>query len=496
MWSKFGLRSRLFISYMVLLLISFGVLAGTLLILLGSSPAPPLPTYEQLGAMLPGLREEIDVAGVLFQLRNVEEGFDAFAESRNVRVIWVRQHDSDTTTVVYDSADNFAQGDTIGVNVDQRYSSPRLQQLFPGTRVIFGQFDDVNAGEWLFTGVTLPPRRGVTSVILLAEPRPTATLQSVLSNFSSSLLPPLLQSLALGGIISFVLAFVISRSIAKPLRELARGAASVAKGAHDSQVLETGPREVRAVASAFNQMSSEVRRTQQSQREFLANVSHDLKTPLTSIQGYSQAIMDGATDDPAYAARIIHDEAGRLNRMVVQLTDLARLQAGRLSMKMTGLDIAEMVDVIGQRLAVVAAKKQIALHVEAKPLPTIAGDGDRLVQVLTNLISNAIKYTPPGGTVWVKTDLRNGGVEIRVRDTGMGIPTKDLPRVFDRFYQVDKSRGPQRGTGLGLAITKEIVNAHGGSIDVDSPGPDKGTTFTVWLPSPQLSTVVRQRIAL
>ncbi len=142
---------------------------------------------------------------------------------------------------------------------------------------------------------------------------------------------------------------------------------------------------------------------------------------------------------------------------------------------------------------IVAREKGITLHVDAQPMPEIAGDGDRLAQVLTNLISNAIKYTPTGGDVFVSTRVSNGGVDVIVQDTGIGIPAEELPRVFERFYQVDKARGPERGTGLGLAIVREIVQAHGGRINVASAGPGKGTTFTLWLPSPDMSTIVRSR---
>jgi signal transduction histidine kinase len=128
-------------------------------------------------------------------------------------------------------------------------------------------------------------------------------------------------------------------------------------------------------------------------------------------------------------------------------------------------------------------------------MPPIAGDGDRLAQVLNNLIGNAIKYTPIGGHVYLNTrvNLAVNGVEVVVRDTGVGIPAHDLPRVFERFYQVDKVRGPERGTGLGLAITREIVEAHGGRVSVTSDGEGKGSAFTVWLPSPQMSTVLTRR---
>jgi signal transduction histidine kinase len=237
-------------------------------------------------------------------------------------------------------------------------------------------------------------------------------------------------------------------------------------------------------------MTREVQASQKVQQDFMVNVSHDLKTPLTSIQGYSQAIMDGATPDPVQSAGIIYEEATRLNRMVADITDLARLQDGQLAMNRVDLDVSQIVQAIGQRLAIVAEKKEIDLQVEADPMPHVHGDGDRLAQVITNLVSNAIKYTPRGGKVRVKTQINNGGVEIIVSDTGIGIPKEDLPRIFERFYQVDKARGPRRGTGLGLAITREIVQAHGGTISVTSAGKNHGSIFTVWLPSEHVNTVV------
>jgi signal transduction histidine kinase len=259
-------------------------------------------------------------------------------------------------------------------------------------------------------------------------------------------------------------------------------------------VPEDGPAEFRALAVAFNRMSGEVQATQQAQKDFVANVSHDLKTPLTSIQGYSQAIMDGAAKDPAGAAKIIYEEAGRLNRMVTQLTDLERLQSGRLSMRSVPVDVSRLAAAVGERLAIVAHDRGLTLHVNTPPVPEVIGDGDRLAQVLTNLVSNAIKYTPSGGEVWLQTQVNNGGVEIVVRDSGQGIAAQELPRIFERFYQVDKTRGPRRGAGLGLAITQEIVQAHGGQISVTSAGVGQGSTFTVWLPSPKVASVVGRRM--
>src|SRR5690606_26657140 len=324
------------------------------------------------------------------------------------------------------------------------------------------------------------PLRQTSVALLFADPPDNTSLQQALADFSGALALPLCQSAVVGLLVALALATIGSRSVALPLQHLARASADVAKGNYEQRVPVIGPPEVRAVADRFNYMTSQVQRTQQAQQDFLANVSHDLKTPLTSIQGYAQAIVDGAAADPVQAASIIYEEASRLNRMVAELTDLARLQAGRMSIQLQPVDISQIITAVGERLSIVAREKGVQLTVYAPPMPEVNGDGDRLAQVLTNLISNAIKYTPSGGWVSVKAQVADSGVEIIVQDNGIGIPPQELPRIFERFYQVDKARGPERGTGLGLAIAREIAQAHGGRIDVVSAGRGKGATFTLW----------------
>lgn len=503
-----SLRSQLLLSYVTLLAVSLSVIAVASLVFVGSRPAPATATYQELAALLQGLAAR----DVLPRLLNADNRVIAnrtndllgnFAEANGVRVLVVANEANTPPRIFYDSLEAYDERQPFILQEVNDYTNERLLRVPTPTdsqsRQVFGSLTDDDGTEWLIAGIQWTGRFFQTNsnadvMLVVADERPTTSLQDVLSEFSSSLLPPLLQAAVVGLVVAVLLALITSRGIARPLQALARGATDVAAGDYNVMVYEKGPKEVRAVATAFNQMTADVRAAQQSQREFLANVSHDLKTPLTSIQGYSQAIMDGAAKNPANAARIIHDEAGRLNRMVLELTDLARLQAGRLSMKMTALDVGEMVAGIGQRIALVARKKNITVHVQSGPLPHIAGDGDRLVQVLENLLGNALKFTPQGGEIWLSAGVAQGGVQISVRDSGIGIPPADLPRVFERFYQVDKSRGPQRGTGLGLAITREIVLAHGGTIEAHSEGRGKGTTFSIWLPSPQLSTIMRRRL--
>jgi signal transduction histidine kinase len=492
-----ALQTRLLLSYFALLLVMFGVLASAFFVLLITQPAPTFPTYQRLNSVL----ESMTAPSALRRngwLRDMLRGdyttLDEIASERGTRALLV---DMDSARVIHDSTANFAASASVRLGPPEQFTPPAVDGGGAGggppSRRVFGSFTDSDGNVWLYVGAQTQVRLFDNAALLIAERRPTQTLRQALDEFGFAVVRPLVQAALVGIVAAFVLAWFISRSIARPLQQVAASVTQMGAGNLDHDLPLTGPTEVRAVADRLNRMSAALQQAQHSQRDFLANVSHDLKTPLTSIQGFSQAIMDGAVKDPAHAAAIIHDEAARLNRMVTELTDLARLQAGRLSMRSKPIDVGAVLAAVCQRLAVVAQQKGIALHSETPSMPVVAGDGDRLAQVFTNLVSNAIKYTPNGGWVRAEARVAANGVQIIVQDSGVGIPQADLPRVFERFYQVDKVRGPERGTGLGLAITHEIVTAHGGRITVASDGPNQGSTFTVWLPSPQLTTIIRKR---
>jgi signal transduction histidine kinase len=492
-----SLRNRLFLTYLALLVVTVGVIAVAFLVFLNTRPAPPQQTYQRLAAIAQGfpLRDIIAEANSTIgtpreRLQAIEQELTTLADERGVRILLLGARNSVT---IFDTAGILEPGGVVQIR-QEPYTLPASYRrgLGPGVDVVFGRFQD-NEDEWLFTGLVTALQGGQGAALLFADPLETQSLQQALADFSSALMLPLCQSALVGLVFAVILAVLGSRNIARPLQLLARAADDVARGNYQQRVPLIGPPEVSGVGAAFNEMVSQVQASQQAQQDFLANVSHDLKTPLTSIQGYSQAIMDGAASDPVQAATIIHDEAGRLNRMVIQLTDLARLQSGRLPMNLTPLDLGKITAAVGERVAIVARDKGVRFEVEAAPMPEIMGDGDRLAQVLMNLMSNAIKYTPQGGSVRVETRAANGGVEVVIDDTGIGIPPDELPRIFERFYQVDKARGPQRGTGLGLAIVREIVQAHGGRINVASMGMGRGATFTLWLPSPQLTSIAARK---
>jgi signal transduction histidine kinase len=323
------------------------------------------------------------------------------------------------------------------------------------------------------------------NILLVAAPRPRL---AGLSLFADELLPLFLQGGVIALLLSLVLAFMIARWVADPLQKMLSAARTVPAEAIQP-IQPGGPREVQEVMRAFNVMVQRVQASQRSQRDFVANVSHELKTPLTSIQGFAQAILDGTADTPdarRQAAQVIQGEAARMHRMVLDLLDLARLDAGTADLNMQPFDLKLLLDGIAEKFAPLAERAGVTMTVQADSLPRIVADGDRLAQVFTNLVDNALKFTPPGGKVTLEACGDAEAVEINVTDTGAGISPEAVNHIFDRFYQADASRArrERQGAGLGLAIAREIMGAHGGKISVRSQL-GQGSVFTVSLPVSQ-----------
>ncbi|HUI88103.1 MAG TPA: HAMP domain-containing sensor histidine kinase [Anaerolineales bacterium] len=319
--------------------------------------------------------------------------------------------------------------------------------------------------------------------LMVASPRPKVPVLALLTD---ELLAPILEGGAIALLLSLILAFVIARWIADPLQRLISAARAFPQGTA-MPVDAGGPHEVRELTRVFNAMMTRVQASQKSQRDFVANVSHELKTPLTSIQGFAQAIMDGTVDTPddrKQAAEVIYSEAGRMHRMALDLLDLARLDAGILNLQTSPVDIRALLNGIIEKFTPMASKAGVTLMARfANDLPPLYGDGDRLAQVFTNLVDNALKFTPEGGSIALRAVRDRNEIQVAVDDTGTGIPKEDVPHIFDRFYQADSARagGEHHGAGLGLAIVHEIVAAHGGRISVRS-AVGRGTAFIVHLP--------------
>ncbi|MCG8403256.1 MAG: ATP-binding protein [Firmicutes bacterium] len=231
---------------------------------------------------------------------------------------------------------------------------------------------------------------------------------------------------------------------------------------------------------------TERKRMEQMRSEFMANASHELRTPLTSIRGFVETLMDSGTEDPQmtrHFLEIIAAETARLSNLLDDLLDLSRIEERRVVHRWQREEIGTLVDRVLTICGTKAEEKQIAIKANLPPrLPYLFGDPDLLAQVFINLVDNAIKYTPEGGTVTLSASVTGDEIKIEVADTGAGIPAENLPRIFERFYRVEKARTRDTGgTGLGLAIVKHIVKGHGGRVEVKSVV-GKGTVFSVFLP--------------
>jgi len=348
-----------------------------------------------------------------------------------------------------------------------------------------------DGSRWLVVARELGPRR----TLLLMAPRPTIrTLALVLQDTVA----PLWQAGLVALLASLVLAAVMASWIAAPLQKAAAAARRVAAGDYQQRLDPTGPDEARRLADAFNQMVEQVRLSRQAQRDFVANVSHELKTPLTSIQGFAQAIADGTAQgagELTRAGEVIQQETGRLDRLVDDLLALARLDSGQAAMDRRELDPADVLRAAVERMQLAAAEQSVQLEWSSQPLPRLVADGDRLLQVLTNLLANALQHTPSGGTVRLTARAEAGWLQLVVEDSGSGLAPEHLPRIFERFYRADSARagGRGQGSGLGLAIADEIVRAHGGRIEVWSQ-PGIGSRFTVILPlDPEAASTISAR---
>ncbi|GAB4487119.1 MAG: ATP-binding protein [Anaerolineales bacterium] len=337
---------------------------------------------------------------------------------------------------------------------------------------------DEDGQPWLFRSATL--ENG--NILVVAVPRPSPPLITILTD---ELMPPLVVGGSAALVLALFLAFAMARWVADPLQQLVN-AARAFSGERARPLPVAGPREVRDLLQAFNQMTARVQAGQNAQRAFVANVSHELKTPLTSIRGFAQALLDGTADTPEaqkQAAQIIADEAGRMHRLALDLLDLARLDSGIADLKCDPLDVNALLQGVVERFTPQARAAGVTLDMDFSSLPVITGDGDRLAQVFNNLVDNALKFTPSGGRILLQTRVSGAGLEVHVQDSGTGIPSESLPHIFDRFYQADPARqgGKAHGAGLGLAIAREIVVAHGGKMSVQS-APGQGSTFVVALP--------------
>ena len=307
---------------------------------------------------------------------------------------------------------------------------------------------------------------------------------------------PFLQGLliacAVAAVLAAVGAFLTARAIARPVRRVADASRSLAEGVSPEPVPIEGSAELALLASSFNEMAGQLDAAREAERSFLLSISHELKTPLTAIRGYAEALDEGAVT-PEAAAATIREEARRLERLVRDLLDLARMNRREFAVHREAIDLLELARESVRRHEAEARVAVVELEAGGEDPSPAEADPDRVLQVISNLVENALRSTPPGGSVRVRT--APGFVE--VADTGVGLSPDDLPHAFERFYLHDKAGGNPDGrrwsSGLGLAIVHELCERMGGSVEVGSTV-GAGTTFTVRLSVPSRATRTGVRV--
>jgi len=334
--------------------------------------------------------------------------------------------------------------------------------------------------------VVLKSGRAIGAVILL---RPVTEV----ARTTSRLLVFFVLASLVGLGLSLALSFFLARTLTRPLYDLQKASARVAAGDFDQRIEVRSEDELGQTAASFNAMASRLGELHRERQDLYASVSHELRTPVTSIKGFAQALEDnvGEPEERRRHLAIIQEEATRLERLVSDLFQLSRLEGGQVSLELKTVDLARLAGNAVDRYRSRADTSKVELSFATAGLTgpgdrtgqlPVKGDPDRLNQVLSNLIENALRFTPEGGRIEVRAERAGDAAVVRVADTGPGIPEGDLERVFDRFYTVDRSRARSRGgTGLGLAIAKEIVRAHGGHIRAERR-PEGGTLLSFSLP--------------
>jgi signal transduction histidine kinase len=296
---------------------------------------------------------------------------------------------------------------------------------------------------------------------------------------------PLLERLGialLGGlIVAAILGVYVSRRLTRPVLDLSRAADAVSRGSYDVEVPEVqGGDEIGHLANSFRDMASRLSEAEQQERNFLMSVSHELRTPLTAIRGHVDALREGVADDPELRAAsldVIASETARLDRLVGDVLDLAKLEANRFTLHREEVDMEQLCDHAYAAFGEEARRRGIEYRRRFDAAPTIVSDGDRVLQIISNLLSNAFRWTPDGGKVGLELAAENGNVSVAVDDSGPGISLRERERIFRPFWSQDHG-----GTGLGLAIARELAFALGGTIELESQ-PGKGSRFELVLPA-------------
>ncbi len=349
-------------------------------------------------------------------------------------------------------------------------------------------------GKEFFCSVIKDPKQPTLDIMLVAINTSTEDIFAVafipvadVNEWLTEILRLVWLSSAIVLLITGPILYWLSKHITRPLLDMEKLAKKMSEGDFDCQMETKRQDEIGSLAVTFNQMAMELERIEKYRQEFLANVSHELRTPLTSIRGFVQGLLDGniSPEKTEYYLLRVYSEAERLTYIVNDLLDLARLKAGQVELKREPLDLWTACREVAEGLHLAASQRNISLTCHfSSDKAMIAGDYYRIIQVLVNLLDNAIKFTKPDGQVVISGELADKEWLIHIKDQGSGIAPEDLAKIFDRFY-----RGTVTGiggTGLGLAISRLLIEAHGGRITVKRASDTGGSIFTIYLPALQI----------
>jgi histidine kinase len=308
------------------------------------------------------------------------------------------------------------------------------------------------------------------------------------TNFQAAMNEVLLWGAGASILAALITAWWLSRQLVAPIQDMTRASQRIAGGQFEQRVAAPAPGnqadELGQLAHNFNRMAAQLQEIEAMRLQLIGDVSHELRTPLTSIKGSMEGLIDGVLPSTPETFQSVHREADRLQRLVDDLQELSRAEAGAYPINPEPLPVAQLLHTVQQRFAPQFEGQGVALVIDPPAEDgVVLADRDRTIQVLTNLVGNALQYTPENGTVRVAAKVRQEEVEFTVEDTGTGIASEHLPHLFQRFYRADKSRSrASGGSGIGLTIARHLVEAQGGQIEAKSAGPGQGATFRFTLP--------------
>lgn len=362
----------------------------------------------------------------------------------------------------------------------------------PSTRALAGQVDRGRVGDLEFVGVPVYRQGSVVGAVYLSRRGQGEGVLGEIRGTAGFVRTFWWQLLLAGGVAAIIalgLARILARGMTQPIRDMAKGAERLARGDYSERVPVSSRDELGRLAESFNRMAAELENVERLRRDLVANVSHELKTPISALRAHLENLLDGVEEPDAATIAVMLDQSERLGRLVEQLLDLSRLESGDVPLEREPVVLRPLVDRVLRELEVGRPGHGVVVTNDvAGDLPPLDADRERVHQVLFNLLDNAMRFTPPVGAVTVSSIRRGDQCEVSVQDTGPGIPPEHRPFVFERFYRVDPSRSRgDGGTGIGLTIARSVVEAHGGRIWVDA-APAGGSAFRFLLP---VSSVVR-----